>query len=59
LRLIDSKINSFQNNITDENLVQLIKGGYMYFLGWQGIYTFVGIVVLIAVILWGFAKITK
>ncbi|CAN1502621.1 hypothetical protein MCEKH45_00546 [Methylophilaceae bacterium] len=31
----------------------------MYFLGWQGIYTFVGIVVLIAVILWGFAKITK
>jgi hypothetical protein len=31
----------------------------MYFLGWQGIYTFVGIVVLIAFILWGFAKITK
>ena len=31
----------------------------MYFLGWQGIYTFVGIVLLIVFILWGFAKITK
>lgn len=31
----------------------------MYFLGWQGIYTFVGIVLLIVLILWGFAKITK
>ena len=31
----------------------------MYFLGWQGIYTFVGIVFLIILILWTFSKITK
>lgn len=31
----------------------------MYFLGWQGIYTFVGLVVVIALVLVGFAKITK
>lgn len=31
----------------------------MYFLGWQGIYTFVGLVVFIVLVLVGFAKITK
>ncbi len=31
----------------------------MHFLGWQGIYTFVGLVVLIVLVLVGFAKIVK
>ncbi len=31
----------------------------MFFLGWQGIYTFIGIAVLIVFILWEFARITK
>lgn len=31
----------------------------MYFLGWQGIYTFVGLVVFIVLVLWVFSKITK
>ncbi len=31
----------------------------MYFLGWQGIYTLVGIVIVVAVILYGFTKIVK
>lgn len=31
----------------------------MHFLGWQGIYTFVGVVVVIGLVLVGFAKITK
>lgn len=31
----------------------------MHFLGWQGIYTFVGLVVVIVLVLVGFAKIVK
>ena len=31
----------------------------MYFLGWQGIYTLVGIVIAVALILYGFTKIVK
>jgi hypothetical protein len=31
----------------------------MFFLGWQGIYTFVGLVVVIVLVLVAFAKITK
>ncbi len=31
----------------------------MVFLGWQGIYTFIGIAALIVFILWEFAKHTK
>ncbi|CAN1513571.1 hypothetical protein MCEORH2_00904 [Methylophilaceae bacterium] len=31
----------------------------MYFLGWQGIYTFGVLVVLIVLALWVFSKITK
>jgi hypothetical protein len=31
----------------------------MLFLGWQGIYTFVGLVVFIVLLLYGFSKITK
>jgi len=31
----------------------------MYFLGWQGIYTLVGIVIVVALILYGFTKIVK
>jgi len=31
----------------------------MYFLGWQGIYTLVGIIIVVAVILYGFTKIVK
>lgn len=31
----------------------------MHFLGWQGIYTFGAVVVLIVLMLWGFSKITK
>ena len=31
----------------------------MYFLGWQGIYTLVGIVIVVALILYGLTKIVK
>ena len=31
----------------------------MYFLGWRGIYTLVGIVIVVALILYGFTKIVK
>jgi hypothetical protein len=33
--------------------------GFIMFLGWQGIYTFVGVVVAIVVILAFFAKIAE